>query len=91
MARPVHLLVVALAERFRRQKGKDVSRDGEALSKLLEAAERAVRELQATESVEVWVPHLASDSMGPLHFRTQLTREEAIHLGGVREVEQLLD
>lgn len=91
MARPVHLLVVALAERFRRQKGKDISRDGTALSMLLEAAERAVHDLQTADSVEVWVPHLASDSRGPLHFRTRLTREEAIRLGDVPSVERLLD
>lgn len=91
MTRPVHLLVVALAERFRREKGKDVSRDQTALVKLLDAATAAVRELQTAESTKIEVSHIASDRVGPLHFRTVLTREEALREAQVRDVEQLLD
>lgn len=83
--------MVALAERFRREKGKDISRDGTALVKLLEATTLAVRELQGAESVQVHVPYIASDKVGPLHLRTVLTREEALREANVRDVAQLLE
>ncbi len=83
--------MVELAERFRRAKRKDISRDHTALMKLLEATLIAVGELQHRESTELHVPYIASDGTGPLHFRTQLTREDALCVADVREIEQLLD
>lgn len=91
MTKPAHLLVVALAERFRREKGKDISRDQSALVKLLEAVNDAVRALQTAESTEIHVQYIASDQVGPLHLRTRLTREDALREANVRDIEQLLE
>lgn len=91
MTKPTHLIVAGLAERFRRTKGKDISRNDAALARLLEAVERGVRELQTQDATEFHVPSIASDSMGALHLRIRMTREEALAMGQVRDAEQLLD
>jgi molecular chaperone DnaK (HSP70) len=91
MPRPAHLIVVEMAERFRRAKGKDISRNTTALVRLLEAVNGAVAELQTREAAEIHVPAIASDRIGALHLRFRLTRKEALELANVRSVEQLLD
>jgi len=91
MARPSHLIVVEIAERFRRAKGKDISRNSGALGRLLEAVNGALTELQTKEEVEIRVPSIASDRVGALHLHFKLSREEAVQISGVRSVEQLLD
>jgi molecular chaperone DnaK (HSP70) len=91
MARPSHLIVVEIAERFRRSKGKDISRNSEALARLLEAVNGALLELQANDEVEIRVPSIAADRVGALHLHFTLSRNDAVEMGGVRSVEQLLD
>jgi molecular chaperone DnaK (HSP70) len=91
MARPSHLIVVEIAERFRRAKGKDISRNNGALARLLEAVNGALVELQTKEETEIRVPSIASDRVGALHLHFKLSREDAVQIGGVRSIEQLLD
>jgi hypothetical protein len=50
-----------------------------------------VTELQTKEEAEIRVPSIASDRVGALHLHFKLSRDEAVQIGGVRSVEQLLD
>ena len=56
--------------------GVDISRDPAAMNRLTEAAEAAKRELSSVSTTTVNLPFLASDGGQPLHFETQVTRDE---------------
>ncbi len=89
MTKPTHLLVVELAERFRKAKGRDISRNQGALIRLLAAVERGVSELETAAETEILVPYIAADERGPIHLRQILTREDAMRIGEVESVERL--
>ena len=60
----------------REQYGADVSRDGEAMQRLLEAAETAKIELSSASSTRISLPYLAVTPVGPVHLDTTVTRTE---------------
>jgi molecular chaperone DnaK len=60
----------------REQYGAEVSRDGEAMQRLLEAAETAKIELSSASSTRIWLPYLAVTPIGPVHLDTTVTRAE---------------
>ena len=60
----------------RQQYGAEVSSDGEAMQRLLEAAETAKIELSSALSTRIWLPYLAVASAGPVHLDTTVTRAE---------------
>lgn len=91
MTQPKHLIVVELAERFRKKTGHDLSRSRHSLERLLEAVDGAVRALQDQDVVDVTVPQIAVTRRGPLTLDLQLTRDDALRAGEVRSVEHLLD
>ncbi len=69
-------LVEELLRRFKAQYGVDISHDPAAMNRLAEAAEAAKRELSSVSTTTVNLPFLASDGGQPLHFETQVTRDE---------------
>ena len=69
-------LVEELLRRFKAQYGVDVSHDAAAMNRLAEAAESAKRDLSSVSTTTVNLPFLASDGGQPLHFETQVTRDE---------------
>lgn len=71
-----------LATRFRAAHGVDLTRDGTALRRLREAAERAKTDLSSSTRTAVGVPFVAASEHGPLHLDEQLTREELERLTG---------
>ena len=69
-------LVEELLRRFKAQYGVDISGDAAAMNRLAEAAEAAKRELSSVSTTTINLPFLASDGGQPLHFETQVTRDE---------------
>ena len=69
-------VVDELLRRFKAQYGVDISGDAAAMNRLTEAAEAAKRELSSVSTTTINLPFLASNGGQPLHFETQLTRDE---------------
>jgi len=63
-----------LADEFLKQTGIDVRNDKMAMMRLKEAAEKAKIELSTLVTTDVDLPFIASDSTGPKHLHTTLTR-----------------
>jgi molecular chaperone DnaK len=63
-----------LTDQFRKESGVDVSKDGQAQQRLLEAAEKAKIELSTTLESQVNLPFLASAGNQPKHFVFTLSR-----------------
>jgi len=63
-----------LVKAFEKETGVDISKDGTAMQRLREAAEKAKIELSTTLSSDINLPFLSSSSKGPLHFNHALTR-----------------
>ena len=64
-----------LLEQFNTEHGIDVSEDKVVLQRLRDAAERAKIELSSTQTTDVNLPFLVSDTSGPKHLQTTLTRQ----------------
>lgn len=60
----------------REQYGAEVSRDGEAMQRLLEAAETAKIELSSASSTRISLPYLAVTAAGAAHLETTITRPD---------------
>jgi molecular chaperone DnaK len=65
-----------LIETFKRDTSIDLSQDRMALQRLKEASERAKHELSTAEETRITLPFISSDSAGPKHLNTVLTRKE---------------
>ena len=57
------------------QTGIKVAEDRVARQRIVEAAEKAVQDLAASDSVSISLPFLTADSAGPKHFEVRVTRE----------------
>ena len=63
-----------LIDEFRKDQGIDLSKDGLALQRLKESAERAKHELSSTMETEINIPFITTDANGPKHFLMKFTR-----------------
>ena len=63
-----------LLEEFKTQTGIDLSNDPMAMRRLKEAGEKAKIELSTLLTTDIDLPFVASDSSGPKHLHTTLTR-----------------
>lgn len=62
-----------LAE-FKKESGKDLSKDPQALQRIKDAAEKAKIELSSAQSSEINQPFITQGEEGPLHLTMTLTR-----------------
>jgi molecular chaperone DnaK len=69
-------IVDHLIAEFKKEQGVDLSNDRMALQRLKEAAEKAKRELSATQETEINLPYITADASGPKHFVTKLSRSK---------------
>ena len=63
-----------LCDEFRREQGIDLRKDGLALQRLKEAAEKAKIELSSSQQTEVNLPYVTADASGPKHMSIKLSR-----------------
>src|SRR5687767_6673522 len=63
-----------LVEEFKRDQGVDLSKDRQALQRLIEAAEKAKIELSSALETEINLPFITADAKGPKHLNVLLTR-----------------
>jgi molecular chaperone DnaK len=65
-----------LVEEFKKAEGIDLSKDKMATQRLVEAAEKAKRELSSTTSTSINLPFITADQNGPKHLDLTLTRAQ---------------
>jgi molecular chaperone DnaK len=61
---------------FKKSEGIDLSQDKMAAQRLVEAAEKAKRELSSTTSTSINLPFITADANGPKHMDLTLTRAQ---------------
>jgi molecular chaperone DnaK len=61
---------------FKKAEGIDLSKDKMATQRLVEAAEKAKRELSSTTSTSINLPFITADQNGPKHMDLTLTRAQ---------------
>ena len=69
-------IVEWLAAEFKRTEGIDLSKDKMATQRLIEAAEKAKRELSSTTSTAINLPFITADANGPKHLDLTLSRAQ---------------
>ena len=69
-----HCIAEYLIEQFRKTNRYDLHKDATAMQRIKEAAENAKIELSGMTSATINLPYIASNSSGPLHLDTTLTR-----------------
>ncbi len=67
-------LVEHLAAQFKKDTGIDLMKDGQALQRLTEGAEKAKCELSTTLETRVSLPFITADATGPKHLDVTVTR-----------------
>lgn len=65
-----------MVSEFRKAEGIDLSKDKMAAQRLVEAAEKAKRELSSTTSTSINLPFITADANGPKHLDLTLTRAQ---------------
>lgn len=75
-------IVEYLAEQFMQEHGIDLTKEREALQRLLDAAERAKVELSSVVTTTINLPFITSDARGPKHLDQELTRAKFEELTG---------
>src|SRR5687767_5313646 len=65
-----------MVSEFKRAEGIDLSKDKMATQRLVEAAEKAKRELSSTTSTSINLPFITADQNGPKHMDLTLTRAQ---------------
>ncbi len=65
-----------MVSEFKRAEGIDLSKDKMATQRLVEAAEKAKRELSSTTSTSINLPFITADQNGPKHLDLTLTRAQ---------------
>ena len=63
-----------MADQFAKENGVDLRKDKMALQRLKEAAEKAKKELSASQTTNVNLPFITVNAEGPLHLNMDLTR-----------------
>jgi molecular chaperone DnaK len=69
-------IVEWLVSEFKRTEGIDLSKDKMATQRLVEAAEKAKRELSSTTSTSINLPFITADQNGPKHLDLTLSRAQ---------------
>src|SRR5919112_741280 len=69
-------IVEWLVDEFKRAEGIDLSKDKMATQRLVEAAEKAKKELSSTTSTSINLPFITADQHGPKHLDLTLTRAQ---------------
>ena len=69
-------IVEWLVSEFKKAEGIDLSNDKMATQRLVEAAEKAKRELSSTTSTAINLPFITADANGPKHLDLTLTRAQ---------------
>jgi molecular chaperone DnaK len=65
-----------MVSEFRKAEGIDLSKDKMAAQRLVEAAEKAKRELSSTTSTSINLPFITADQNGPKHMDLTLSRAQ---------------
>ena len=65
-----------IVSEFRKDSGIDLSKDKMATQRLVEAAEKAKKELSSTTSTSINLPFITADANGPKHLDLTLTRAQ---------------
>jgi molecular chaperone DnaK len=65
-----------MVSEFKKAEGIDLSRDKMAAQRLVEAAEKAKRELSSTTSTSINLPFITADQNGPKHMDLTLSRAQ---------------
>lgn len=68
-------IVALLVSRFRAEHGLDPSRDGAAMKRIVDAARKAVVELESSRTSGVNLPFLMADNTGPKHLQVEVQRK----------------
>ncbi len=63
-----------MVSEYKREQGIDLSKDDQAVQRLMEAAEKAKVELSSTTRTTISLPFVTADSSGPKHLEMELTR-----------------
>ncbi len=69
-------IVEWLVDEFKRAEGIDLSKDKMATQRLVEAAEKAKKELSSTTSTSINLPFITADQHGPKHLDLTLSRAQ---------------
>jgi molecular chaperone DnaK len=69
-------LVNHVAGQFQREQGIDLRKDHMALQRLVEACEKAKKELSSAQSTDINLPFITADASGPKHLQMTITRAE---------------
>jgi molecular chaperone DnaK len=69
-------IVEWLVDEFRKAEGIDLSKDKMATQRLVEAAEKAKKELSSTTSTSINLPFITADANGPKHLDLTLSRAQ---------------
>jgi molecular chaperone DnaK len=69
-------IVEWMTSEFKKAEGIDLSKDKMASQRLVEAAEKAKRELSSTTSTSINLPFITADANGPKHLDLTLTRAQ---------------
>jgi hypothetical protein len=78
--REVRIVVNWLLSQAFEQTGVKVADDKLAFQRIVEAADKAVRELKTQPVVTISLPYLTADASGPKHLEARLTREMIVEL-----------
>jgi hypothetical protein len=73
--REVRVVVNWLLSQAFEQTGVKVADDKLAFQRIVEAADKAVRELKTQPVVTISLPYLTADASGPKHLEARITRE----------------
>ncbi len=65
-----------LVEEYKKQYGKDITKDKMAMQRLKEAAEKAKIELSGLAETSINLPYLTADESGPKHLEVTLSRSK---------------
>ncbi len=67
-------LINYVADEFQKEQGIDLRKDTMALQRLLEACEKAKKELSSAQSTDLNLPFITADASGPKHLQMTITR-----------------
>lgn len=77
------ILINFIADSFAKEFGVDLRKDRMALQRLKEAAEKAKKELSASQSTNINLPFITVNADGPLHLNMDITRAKFDQLTAV--------
>lgn len=67
-------IVAYIIDKFKKENNVDLSKDPQALQRLIEAAEKAKCELSSAQTSEINLPFISMNVDGPIHLNETLTR-----------------